>query len=116
MHRPCIDQNRPALEDLVADLVLNANFALPVGNDLVKQAIETEVVQQVRSDLALELVPAPDDTAVLTMTATIEVDSRTEPLDTLGGLVKLPGVSGTVRVSKPIGITVTWKPGQLRLT
>ena len=101
-----IDQNRFVLEDLVADLVLNADFALPVGNDLVKQAIEAEVIQQVRSGLALELAPASDDTGVLTVTAAVEVDFQTEPRDTLGGLVKLPGVNGTVRVSKPIAITV----------
>ena len=100
-----IDQNRPVLEDLVTDLVLNADFALPVGNDLVKQAIETEVIQQVRSGLAIELAPA-SAAAVLIVTAAVEVDFQTEPRDTLGGLVKLPGVRGTVRVSKPIPITV----------
>lgn len=101
-----IDQNRSVVEDLVADLVLNADFALPVGNDLVKQAIEAEVIEQVRSGLALELAPPSGDTAVLIVTAVVEVDFQTEPRDTLGGLVKLPGVRGTVRVSKPIAITV----------
>ncbi len=101
-----IDQNRSVVEDLVADLVLNADFSLPVGNDLVKQAIEAEVIEQVRSGLALELTPPSDDTAVLIVTAVVEVDFQTEPRDTLGGLVTLPGVKGTVRASKPIAITV----------
>ena len=33
-------------------------------------------------------------------------NARRTPRDTLGGLVKLPGVRGTVRVSKPIPIMV----------
>ena len=101
-----IDQNRSVLEELAADLVLNAEFALPVGNNLVKQAIQTEVIQRVLSGLTLKLEPASDDTGVLSVTAAVEVDFQTEPRDTLGSLVKLPGINGTVRVSKPTAITV----------
>ena len=72
---------------------------------MVKQAIETEVIQQVHSGLAPELVPASGDTGVLTATAAVEAEFQTEPRDTLVGLVKLPGINGTVRVSKPIAIT-----------
>ena len=101
-----LNELRPVLEDDVAQLILTSDLGFGNGDVVLRRAIEDDVVEQVRSGMEWDFVPPGDDLAKAVLTARVEVDIRTDPLEALGGLVKIPALAGTISVEQPYIVTL----------
>ena len=91
--------------------MLNADFDLPVSDDLVAKAIGGQVSIEVRSKAKVAIDQSPTELTTIfpwlagseniTIVASVEVEFETERKDHLAGLVMLPAVKGKVRAEKP---------------
>ena len=102
-----LDALRSVLQDDVTDVILTADLGFGNGDVLLRKAIEDDVVKQVRSGIEWEFAPPGDDLAKIVLTARVEVDVETEPMETIGGLVTVPALVGTIGVEQPYIVTVT---------
>ncbi len=102
-----LDALQSVLQDDVVNVILTADLGFGRGDVVLRKAIEDDVVKQVRSGMEWDFEPPGDDLANIVLTARVEVDVETEPLETLGGLVTVPALVGTIGVEQPYIVTVT---------